>query len=171
MRPATSAPPATTSTASTPDTVQALEPKVKAALMALEAFDDFGAGFLLDRPEMTAEIGNTDGKLGQVCLGARVDTGVSTSRKRVWKGHVVVEQDVYALVGVTGAHVLGTVRAKARSCQTYVATINKPLRTVKADVPLPSCPASTVRTRSATAFLTCARATGSVRGSFSAGTW
>jgi hypothetical protein len=82
MRPATSAPPATTSTASTPDMVQALEPKVKA-------------------------------------LGARVDTGVSTSRKRVWKGHVVVEQDVYALVGVTGAHVRGTVRAKAGNADFY----------------------------------------------------
>ncbi|MGW6933314.1 hypothetical protein ACWGE0_24880 [Lentzea sp. NPDC054927] len=120
--------------------VRALEPKVKAALMAPETFNEFGTKFLLDRPALTDEVGNTDGKLSEVCLGARVDTGVSTSRKRVWMGLRVVEQDVYALIGVTGAQVLDTVRTKARSCQTYIGTINKPLRTVKADAELPELP-------------------------------
>ncbi|WP_143467221.1 hypothetical protein [Lentzea kentuckyensis] len=140
VQPVTSAPATTTSTASTPDLVRALEPKVKAALMAPAAFDDFGMKPLLDRPALSAEVGNTDGYLSEVCLGARVDAGVSTSRKRVWKGLMAVEQDVFALIGVTGAHVLETVRTKARSCQTYVAVINKPARTVEADVELPELP-------------------------------
>lgn len=137
---APSTPTTATSTASTPDMIRSLEPKVKAALMAPDAFDDFGAEFLLDQPALTDEVGNTDGRLSEVCLGARVDVGVSTSRKRMWKGFVVVEQDVFALIGVTGAHVLDTVRTKAGSCQTYVATINKPLRTVEADVEVPELP-------------------------------
>ena len=40
-------------------------------------------------------------------------------------------------VGVTAAAVLETVRTKARSCQKYVRTTNKPEREVKADIALP----------------------------------
>lgn len=126
-----------TSTASTPDMVRAMDPKVKAALIAPESFEDIGSKFRLDRPPLTDEIGNTDGYITDVCLKTRVDSGISTSRRRVWNGPVVVQQDVYGLIGVTSEHVLDAVRAKARSCQTYVSTINKPVRTVKADAVLP----------------------------------
>ncbi|NGY59100.1 hypothetical protein G7043_09195 [Lentzea sp. NEAU-D13] len=117
-----------------------MDPKVKAALVAPESFQDIGSEFRLDRPLLTDAIGNTDGYLSDVCLKTRVDTGISTSRRRVWNGSVGIQQDVYGLIGVTSAHVLDTVRAKARSCKTYVLTLNKPERVVKADVELPGLP-------------------------------
>lgn len=117
--------------------VRAMDPTVKAALVAPESFEDIGSRFRLDRPSLTAEIGNTDGYLADVCLKTRVDSGISTSRRRVWNGSVGIQQDVFGLIGVTSAHVLDAVRAKARSCKTYVLTINKPERVVKADVELP----------------------------------
>lgn len=72
-----------------------------------------------------------------MCLGARVDLGVSTSRRRFWDAPLYLEEQVFGLVGVSGAHVLDTVRAKAHSCKTYVGEINKPLREVEPDVELP----------------------------------
>ena len=105
--------------------------------MPPESFGDIGTKFQWDRPLLTAEVGNTDGKLSDVCLGVRVDSGISTSRRRLWNGAVVVDQHVYGLIGVTGVHLLDAVRAKARSCQTYVGEINKPVRVVKADAALP----------------------------------
>lgn len=132
--PETSAAAPATSTASTPDLLRAVDAKVKAALLPPGTFDDVFAEFLADQPKLTDELGNTDGKLSAVCLGARVDSGVSTSRKRVWKSSVIQEQTVFGLVGTTGVRTLDTVRAKARSCQTYVAETNMPSRVVKADV-------------------------------------
>jgi hypothetical protein len=131
--PTTSAP---TSTASTPDLVQAMDAKVKEALMPPGTYD---AGYrsVEDEPRPWEKLALTDGKLSSVCLGARVDSGVSISRKRMWWTPLYVEQHLFGLVGVTGAHALDTVRAKAHSCQTYVGTINKPLREVKPDVELP----------------------------------
>ncbi|MDX8034806.1 hypothetical protein SK803_31710 [Lentzea sp. BCCO 10_0856] len=114
-----------------------MDPKVKAALLAPESFEDIGSKFRLDRPAMTDEIGNTDGYLTDVCRPVSIP-GISTSRRRVWNGSVGVQQDVYGLIGVTSAHILDTVRAKARSCKTYVLTINKPERVVRADVELPA---------------------------------
>lgn len=137
-QPVTSAPTTSTSTASTPEMVRAIDPKVKMALMPPDSFEDIGSKFQQDRPPLTDELANTNGRLSDVCLGARVDSGISVSRRRMWNGSVSVWQDVYGLVDVTSAHVLDTVRAKARSCQTYVRTINKPLLVVKADAELPA---------------------------------
>lgn len=113
-----------------------MDAKVKAALMSPGAFEVTRS--VEDEPRLYEKLANTDGKLSSVCLGARVDSGVSTSRKRIWPGPLRLEQQVFGLIGVSSAHALDTVRAKAHSCQTYVGTINKPLREVKPDVELPA---------------------------------
>ncbi|MDX8148365.1 hypothetical protein SK854_40060 [Lentzea sp. BCCO 10_0061] len=129
--------PTTTSTASTPDLVKAMDVKVKAALMPPETFDDIGGRFESDKPKLTAEPTVSKGDLSRVCEGAKIDSGVSTSRVRVFTGPVIIDQIVFGLVGVDAQHVLGTVRDKARSCRTWVDEIGKPEREVKADVDLP----------------------------------
>ncbi|MFD9703892.1 hypothetical protein [Lentzea sp. NPDC059081] len=134
--PTTAPPPTTTSTVSTPDLVKAMDAKVKSALMPVEAFT-FPAEKVVDQPQLDAALATTDGRLSEVCLGARVDVGVSTSRRRLWDVDIPFEQHVFGLVGVTTKHVLDTVRAKARSCQTYVGENGAPLREVKADVAIP----------------------------------
>lgn len=122
---------------SAPDLVQAMDAKVKAALMPPETFDDIGGRFESDEPKLTAEPAAGKGDLSRVCQGAKVDSGVSTSRVRTFTGPVIVNQIVFGFVGVDAQHVLGTVRDKARSCRTWVDEIGKPEREVKADVELP----------------------------------
>ncbi|HEX7308411.1 hypothetical protein [Lentzea sp.] len=126
--------PATTSTASTPDLVKAMDGKVKSALMPVEAFS-IPAEYVTDEPKWDAELANTDGRISPVCLGARVDVGVSTSRRRLWNSpDSYFEEQVFGLVGVTAKHVLDTLRDKARSCRTYVGEIDESPREVRADV-------------------------------------
>ncbi|MFD5826587.1 hypothetical protein [Lentzea sp. NPDC060358] len=132
--PAPSPPP--TSTASTPDLVKAMDAKVKSALMPIEELG-IPAEHVTDEPKWDAELAISDGKLSAVCLGARVDVGVSTSRKRIWYATTYVEEQVFGLVGVSAKHVLDTVRAKARSCQTYNGANGEPPREVVADVDIP----------------------------------
>lgn len=129
--------PTSTSTASTPELVRAMDAKVKAALIPAQTFAGAGAGSVTDEPKLEDQLADTAGRLSSVCLGARVDSGVSVSRKRIWQTPLYLEQHVFGLVGVTGAHVLDTVRAKARSCRTYVGEDTKSLREVEADVELP----------------------------------
>lgn len=129
-------PATTTSTASTPDLVRAMDAKVKAVLMPPATFE-LGVKSVDDEPKLDDQLGDTAGRLSSVCLGARVDSGVSTSRKRSWEAPLYLEQHVFGLVGVTGTYVLDTVRAKARSCRTYVGDDTKTLREVRADVELP----------------------------------
>ena len=111
-----------------------MDVKVKVALLPLDAFDDVGSRFVEDQPELTAELADTAGRISSVCLGASVDAGVSTSRRRVWRN---VDQRVFGLVGVSAQHVVDSVRDTARSCKTYTAQINKPERVVKADLESP----------------------------------
>ncbi|WP_394613942.1 hypothetical protein JNUCC0626_29170 [Lentzea sp. JNUCC 0626] len=132
--PAAPPPPPVPSTVSTPDLVKAMDVKVKVALLPLDAFADLGSRFVADKPELTAELADTAGRISSVCLGARVDAGVSTSRRRVWTN---IDQQVFGLVGVSAQHVVDSVRDTARSCKTYTAQINKPERTVKADLDIP----------------------------------
>ncbi|MCR3747825.1 hypothetical protein [Lentzea californiensis] len=122
---------------STTDLVQAVDVKVKAALMPPETFDDIGGRFQSDKPKLAAEPAATEGDLSRVCEGAKVGSGVTTSRTRVWTGPVIINQIVFGLVGADAQHVLGRVRDKARSCRTWVDGIGKPEREVKADVELP----------------------------------
>ncbi|MEU3645635.1 hypothetical protein AB0E59_19795 [Lentzea sp. NPDC034063] len=117
--------------------MQAIDVKVKAALMPPQTFDDLGGRFESDKPKLTAEPTAGKGDLSRVCEGAKIDSGVSTSRKRVWMGAVIIDQIVFGLVGADARHVLGTVRDKARSCRTWADEAGKPEREVKADVELP----------------------------------
>ncbi|MCX2955419.1 hypothetical protein [Lentzea sp. NEAU-D7] len=130
-------PASVTPPASTPDLVKAIDVKVKAALMPPETFDDVGGRFESDKPELTAEPAAGKGDLSRVCEGAKVDSGVSASRNRVWTGPVIINQIVFGMVGADARHVLGTVRDKARSCRTWVDAAGKPEREVKPDVDLP----------------------------------
>ncbi|WP_143091433.1 hypothetical protein [Lentzea albida] len=123
--------------ASTSDLVKAIDVKVKAALMPPETFDDVGGRFQSDKPKLTAEPTGTHGELSRVCEGVKADSGVSTSRNRVWAGPVIINQIVFGLVGADARHVLGAVRDKARSCRTWVDEAGKPEREVEADVELP----------------------------------
>ena len=125
-----------TSTASTPD-LEAIDAKVKAALMPPETFDDLGGRFESDKPKLTSEPAATTSDLSRVCQGVKVDSGVTTSRTRVWTGPVIVNQIVFGLVGADARQVLGAVRDKARSCRTWVDGAGKPEREVRADVELP----------------------------------
>ncbi|MDT7787871.1 MAG: hypothetical protein QOF58_6290 [Pseudonocardiales bacterium] len=133
-----SRPVAAPTTASTQDRMRAMDAKVKLALMYADAFADYNSRLVEEDPAATAEVGGTKGRVSEVCLGARVDQGVSDSRSRTWsEGELYVKQTVYGMVDVTSAFVLETVRTKARSCKTYVGTTNKPSREVTADIPLP----------------------------------
>lgn len=123
-----------TSTTSAPD-LEAIDAKVKAALMPPETFDDLGGRFESDKPKLTAEPATTTSDLSRVCQGVKVDSG--TSRTRVWTGPVIVNQIVFGLVGADARQVLGAVQDKARSCRTWVDGAGKPEREVKADVALP----------------------------------
>ncbi|HEX8867158.1 MAG TPA: hypothetical protein VF821_15985, partial [Lentzea sp.] len=126
------------STAPTQDQLRVVDAKVKLALMYADAFNDYNSRLVREAPAPTAGVGNTNTLISEVCLGARVDQGVPNSRKRTWEeGELYLEQSVFGFVGVTSAHVLDTVRTKARSCKTYVGTTNKPAREVKADIALP----------------------------------
>ncbi|MGW6444642.1 hypothetical protein [Lentzea sp. NPDC055074] len=123
--------------APTSDVVNAIDVKVKAALMPPETFDDIGGRFESDRPDLTVEPAAGKGDLSRVCGGAKIDSGVPTSRRRVFTGPATIDQIVFGLVGVEARHVLDTVRDKARSCRTWVDAAGKPEREVKADVELP----------------------------------
>ncbi|WP_439663177.1 hypothetical protein ACSHWB_18085 [Lentzea sp. HUAS TT2] len=127
-------------TMSTPDQIQALDVKVKAALLSSGTYDT-PSGFAEDVPQPYEKLAITDGRLSEVCLGARVDVGASVSRRRIWRAPALyLEHQVFGLVGVSGTHVLDVVRAKAHSCRTYVGRINKPIREVVTGVDLAALP-------------------------------
>jgi hypothetical protein len=131
--PPPSSPPPTSSTSSVPDQWNQLAGRAVSAYVSKDAFVP-DAPWEKDQPAAPGEYESGTPDVSLACGGVKVSSGFKVTRTRLWRGEtMVVWQDVHALSADKAAELVERVRAKSRTCSTYVRKDGKPERAVAPD--------------------------------------